>query len=268
MKLLDQFRANASNFLYIFIADDAAPLFNTPRGRVIYRKRQAQIRYIIHAAQSSSLTYDQIKQAIADQIIADYGRTPGQILADINQGKNCYSKNKISTPRGAKSTGITGIGATTEGGDVDGQHFISDTVTGVTVPASSASKLQPITVHNPATGQIIGNYDANTGTQLNYYDASSGTYRIGAQTTGIETRNLWANNINWTAIITIIIDFIGRLFGITSAKNIASYQSDGWYSTVDTTARATSTSVVTIAALAVAGYMLVASEPKKSKHKH
>lgn len=271
--ILDDFRRNASNFLYIFISDEAARrVFNTPQGRIIYQKRAAQIRYVINAAQSTRYTYNQFREAIAQQIITDYGKTPGQLLTEINNGRNVYSLNKISTPKGAKkisNSRITGIGATQEAGDVNGQHFISTPTTGVVVPQGSKG-IQVVPIYNTETRTLVGNYDANTGTQLNYLDPATGTYRIGAQTTGQETRNLWANNINWGNIITMIIEFIGRLLGITQSKNLAAYQSDGWYTTVNTTPTTTG-NIATFATLGILGYMLVttdeATNNKKNKNK-
>ena len=65
-----------------------------------------------------------------------------------------------------------------------------------------------------------------------------------------------------------ILNIIGFIFGVKYAKNLASYQSDGWAGIKQNTAQNSTANILPILLLGVAGYMLVTadnSEDKKRK---
>ena len=62
-----------------------------------------------------------------------------------------------------------------------------------------------------------------------------------------------------------IINLIGSLFGVKRAKNIATYQGDGWYGLTRNTTQSGTASVLPIMLLCVAGYMLVTKKETKSQ---
>ena len=237
--LIQSFKDNCSNFLYIFIADDAARevFSNAP---VILKKRQNQIAYVTQAAKMSKYSYDELKKAIGDAIVEVYGKTPGEVLLDVANGKNVYSLKEVRS----NIAGIGSIGKINvrtgypEGKDKDKYTVVVD----------------------PETNQTIGIFELNGGKQVSYFDSKTGLYMAGATpSTNKESRNMWANNINWNNIIMAIINLIGSLFGVRKAQNIASYQSDGWYGVTQNTTQNSTNNILPILLLGVAGYMLVTS---------
>lgn len=246
--LIQSFKDNCSNFLYIFIADDAArEVFgNAP---VILQKRQNQIAYVTRAAQMSKYSYQQLKDAIAEEIIAVYGKTPGEVLLDVANGKNVYSLKQVTNNN---ISGICGIGAI-------------DSNTGYPIGKNQNNYA---TVLDTVDGDPIGRYNLKNGKQVSYYDKTTGTWKKGATPTNDpNSRNMWANNINWNNIILSIINLIGSLFGVREAKNIASYQSDGWYGVTQNTTQNSTNNILPILLLGVAGYMLVTADNSKGKKK-
>lgn len=237
--LIQDFKDNCSNFIYIFIADDAARevFVNAP---VILQKRQNQIAYVTQAAKMSKYSYQQLKDAIAEEIIAVYGKTPGEVLLDVANGKNVYSKTNV---RKSRVSGIRGIGNI-------------DSSTGYPVGANTNNYTY---VSDSENGQPIGCWNLSTGEQVSYYN---GKKWVAGSTpsSDINSRNMWSNNINWNNIILAIINLIGRLFGVKKAQNIASYQSDGWYGVTQNTTQNSSNNVLPILLLGVAGYMLVTKD--------
>lgn len=237
--LIQDFKNNCSNFLYIFIADDAArEVFgNAP---VILQKRQNQIAYVTRAAQMSKYSYQQLKDAIAEEIIAVYGKTPGEVLLDVANGKNVYSKTNVRKSRVSGIRGIDNI----------------DSSTGYPV---GKNKDNYATVLDTENGDPIGRFDLSTGEQVSHY--SNGKWIAGATPeTDKNSRNMWVNNIDWNNIIMAIISLIGSLFGVKKAKNVASYQSDGWAGITQNTAQNSTNNVLPILLLGVAGYMLVTNK--------
>lgn len=246
--LIQSFKDNCSNFLYIFIADDAARevFSNAP---VILKKRQNQIAYVTQAAKMSKYSYDELKKAIGDAIVEVYGKTPGEVLLDVANGKNVYSLKQVTNN---SISGICGIGAI-------------DSNTGYPVGKNQNNYA---TVLDTVDGDPIGRFDLSTGKQVSYYDKSSGTWRKGATPTNDpNSRNMWANNINWNNIIMAIINLIGSLFGVRKAQNIASYQSDGWYGVTQNTTQNSINNVLPILLLGVTGYMLGIADNSKGKKK-
>ena len=247
--LIQNFKDNCSNFLYIFIADDAArEVFgNAP---VILKKRQNQIAYVTKAAQMSKYSYQQLKDAIAEEIIAVYGKTPGEVLLDVANGKNVYSKTEVRRANSSSIGRCNGIGNI-------------DPNTGYPV---GKNKDNYATVLDTENGDPIGRFDLSTGEQVSHY--SNGKWIAGATPeTDKNSRNMWVNNINWNNIIMAIIDLIGRLFGVRKAKNVASYQSDGWAGITQNTAQNSTNNILPILLLGVAGYMLVTADNSEGKKK-
>lgn len=241
--LIQNFKDNCSNFLYIFISDEAAQQVfrNAP---VILQKRQNQIAYVTKAAQMSKYSYDELKKAIGDEIVSVYGKTPGEVLLDVAEGKNVYSLKEV------RNNSISGVGACRVGN--------IDIKTGY--PAGK-KKEKYTTVTNTETGEIIGIFELNGGKQVSYYDPTTKTYKPGkTPSTNKESRNMWANNIDWSNIILAIINMIGSLFGVRQAQNVACYQSDGWYGVTQNTTQNSTNNILPIALLAVAGYYLVVKD--------
>lgn len=249
--LIQDFKNNCSNFLYIFIADDAArEVFgNAP---VILKKRQNQIAYVTKAAQMSKYSYQQLKDAIAEEIIAVYGKTPGEVLLDVANGKNVYSKTEVRRSNSSSIGRCNGIGNI-------------DSNTGYPV---GKNKDNYATVLDTVDGDPIGRWDLSTGEQVSYYDKTKGKFIAGSTpSSDINSRNMWANNIDWNNIIMAIIALIGSLFGVKKAKNVACYQSDGWYGVTQNTTQNSTNNVLPILLLGVAGYMLVTADNSDKKRK-
>lgn len=242
--LIQDFKDNCSNFLYIFISDDAAnKVFgNAP---VILQKRKNQIAYVSKAAQMSKYSYEELKKTIGDEIVSVYGKTPGEILLDVAEGKNVYSLKEV------RNNSISGIGACRVGA-IDDLGY-----------PKGADKNKYATVWDAENNIAIGRYDLSSGKQVSYYDTKTNTWKKGATPdTDINSRNMWANNINWNNIILAIINLIGSLFGISKAQNVACYQSDGWYGVTKNTTQNSTNNILPIALLAVVGYYLVVKDKK------
>lgn len=244
-KVIDYFKENCSNFIYIFIADDAArKVFgNAP---VILQKRKNQIQYVITAAQMSKYTYEQLKSVIAEEIIRVYGKTPGAVLLDLAEGRNVYSKNVVRKPISISGTPRCGAGITSDGYPigVDTNNYVQ--------------------VANTENGMPIGTFDLSTGEQVSYFNGSS--WIAGdTPTSDVNSKNLWTNNINWNQVLNLLISLIGFLFGVKKAKNMGAYQSDGWYGVTKNTTqyRNPGNDWLPVALLAVAGYMLVTTNDDK-----
>lgn len=240
--LIQSFKDNCSNFLYIFITDDAARevFSNAP---VILKKRQNQIAYVIQAAKLSKYSYNEIRDAIGNAIVDMYGKKPGEILLDIANGKNVYSLKEVRS-------NIAGIGAASIG-----------KINIQTGYPEGKNKNKYTVVVDPETNQTIGVFELNGGKQVSYYDPKTGLFKAGkTPSDNKESRNMWVNNIDWNNIITAIINLIGRLFGVREAQNIASYQSDGWYGVTQNTTQNSTNNILPIALLAVAGYYLVVEQ--------
>ncbi len=242
--LIQDFKDNCSNFLYIFISDDAArKVFgNAP---VILQKRQNQIAYVLKAAQMSKYSYQQLKDAIAEEIISVYGKTPGEVLLDIATGKNVYSKTEVRRSNSSSIGRCRGIGSI-------------DSNTGYPI---GKNKDNYATVLDSENGQPIGRFDLSNSEQVSYYDTASGKWIAGATPSSDKnSRNMWVNNIDWSNIILAIINLIGSLFGVRKAQNVACYQSDGWYGVTQNTTQNSTNNILPIALLAVAGYYLVVKD--------
>lgn len=239
--LIQDFKDNCSNFLYIFISDDAANKVFA-KAPVILQKRNNQIAYVSKAAQMSKYSYEELKKAIGDEIVSVYGKTPGEILLDIAEGKNVYSLKNV---RYNYISGCSKIGKI-------------DINTGYPV---GKKKENYTTVTNTETGEIIGIFELNGGKQVSYYDPATKTYKSGkTPSDDKESRNMWVNNIDWSNIIMSIINLIGSLFGVRKAQNVACYQSDGWYGVTQNTTQNSTNNILPIALLAVAGYYLVVKD--------
>lgn len=246
--IVDYIKQNCSNFIYIFIADDAArKVFG--KSPVILQKRKNQINYVIQAAKNSKYTYQQLKDIIATEIVRVYGKTPGEILLNCAEGKNVYSKSVVRP----KSQKIAKVGLTL---DSDGYPVGVDTN-------------DYVQVTNSENGNPVGTYDLSTGEQVSYYDGSS--WQVGeTPSSDIQSRNMWSNNINWNQILNLIISLIGWLFGVKKAKNVAAYQSDGWYGVAKNTTQyknLNNNNWLPVALLTVAGYMLISADEENNKLK-
>ena len=240
--LIQDFKDNCSNFLYIFIKDNAVSYFQKNGGSVILQKRQNQIAYVTKAAQMSKYSYQELEDAIAEEITAVYGKKPGEILINIAEGKNVYSLKDVRK-------NISGIGACRVGA-IDDLGY-----------PKGKDKNKYATVWDAENNIAVGRFDLSTGKQVSYYDTKTNTWKKGATpSTDENSRNMWVNNIDWNNLITTIINLIGSLFGVKQAQNLASYQSDGWYGVTQNTTQNSTNNILPIALLAVAGYYLVVKE--------
>lgn len=240
--LIQDFKDNCSNFLYIFIPDKAVPYFQQNGGSIILQKRQNQIAYVTRAAQMSKYSYQELYNAIGDEIVRVYGKTPEQIIIDVANGKNVYSIEQV---RRNRVSGICGIGAI-------------DSSTGYPV---GAKKDNYATVLNTEGGYPIGRFNLETGEQVSYYDKKTAQWVAGATPDDDkDSRNMWANNIEWNNIIMKILNIIGFIFGVKYAKNLASYQSDGWAGINQNTAQNSTNNILPILLLGISGYMLVTND--------
>lgn len=242
--LIQDFKDNCSNFLYIFIADDAARevFANAP---VILKKRQNQIAYVTKAAQLSKYSYDELKKAIGDEIVAVYGKAPGEVLLDIATGKNVYSLREVRQRNNVSGCRVAGA---------------VDKKTGLPI-GKNPDRYDK--VYDSEDNLAVAVVDYETGEQVSYYDAVAGIWKAGTTPTSDKnSKNMWLNNIDWSNIILAIINLIGSLFGVQKAKNMAVYQTDGWYGVTQNTTQNSTNNVLPILLLGVAGYMLVTNNDK------
>lgn len=239
--LIQNFKDNCSNFLYIFIADDAArDVFKD--APVILQKRKNQIAYVTQAAKLSKYSYDELKKTIGDAIVEVYGKTPGEVLLDVATGKNVYSTRDIRQRDNV--SGIGAIGAIDEYGYPKGKNVNNYA-----------------TVWDAEKNIATGRFDLSTGKQVSYYDAEKGKWIAGATpSSDINSRNMWYNNIDWTNITLAIINLCGMLFGVSQPKNMQAYQSDGWYGVTQNTTQNSTNNILPLILLGVAGYMLVSKK--------
>lgn len=240
--LIQDFKDNCSNFLYIFIPENAVPYFQQNGGNIILQKRKNQIAYVTRAAQMSKYSYQELYNAIGDEITKVYGKTPNQILSDVANGKNVYSIEQV---RRSRVSGICGgIGNI-------------DSSTGYPV---GKDKNNYATVLNTEGGYPIGRFNLETGEQVSYYDKKTAQWVAGVTPDNDkDSRNMWVNNIDWNNIIMKILNIIGFIFGVKYAKNLASYQSDGWAGIKQNTAQNSTANILPILLLGISGYMLVTS---------
>ena len=248
-KIIDDLKANCSNFLYIFISDDAAKeVFQ--KSPVILQKRKNQIAYVSQAAQLTKYSYAELKNSIAEAIVDLYGKTPAEVILDVAEGKNVYSKRNVSNSPSISGCRVGAVSAET----------------GLPLDLQAGWQKAFSTVYNTETNEPIGVFDIDNGTQVSYFDTATKSFVAGVTPAdNKESRNMWANNINWNNIIMAIINLIGSLFGVKHAKNIATYQGDGWYGLTRNTTQSGTASVLPIMLLCVAGYMLVTKKETKSQ---
>lgn len=248
--VIDDFKANCSNFLYIFISDNAAKeVFG--KSPIILQKRKNQMAYVSQAAQLTKYSYADIKNAIAEAIKELYGKTPAEVLLDVCEGKNVYSKRNVSNFPAVSGCRVGAVSAET----------------GLPLDLQAGWQKAYSTVYNTETNEPIGVFDIDNGTQVSYFNTATKSFVAGVTPAdNKESRNMWANNINWNNIIMAIINLIGSLFGVKRAKNLSSYQSDGFAGLPLNTTQSGTASVLPIMLLCVAGYMLVTKKETKSQN--
>lgn len=248
-KIIDELKQSCSNFLYIFIPDNAVDYFLKNGGSVIIKKRQNQIGYITKAAQLSKYSYAELKKAIGDEIVAVYGKTPEEVILDVANGKNVYSKTNVK--QNAVS-GIGSIGAIDKFGYIQGKNVLT----------------KYSTVYDAETGNAVARYLVDSGKQVSYFDTKTNTWKAGVTpTTDPNSRLMWGNNIDWTSIIMYIIQLIGNWFGVKLAKNLSAYQSDGWYGITQNTTQNSTNNALPLLLLSGSVYVAAMAENKKKRKK-
>ena len=243
-KIIDELKQSCSNFLYIFIPDNAVDYFLQNGGSVIIKKRQNQIGYVTKAAQLSKYSYAELKKAIGDEIVAVYGKTPEEVILDVANGKNVYSKTNV------KQNAVSGIGSI---GAIDDLGY-----------PKGKNVNNYATVWDAENNIAVGRYNLSNGKQVSYFDTKTNTWKAGATpTTDPNSRLMWGNNIDWTSIIMYIIQLIGNWFGVKLAKNLSAYQSDGWYGITQNTTQNSTNNALPLLLLGGAVYVAAQSENKE-----
>lgn len=228
-KILDCFKGNAGNWIYIFISDSGLASIKSYRPamyRVVAQKRLDQQKYITSVAQETKYTYADIKNSIAQRIRSQYGKTAGECINDFLNGRTVTGVNGYTI--GGVRVGAIGAGI---GAKVDPK-------TGV--PTSSTIKQDALisddgkyeVVYDCETEKPLGVYkvkgdSGELGRQVSYYDEESGTFKSGSKA----SNEFWSEAcVGLKDLLLRIIEWIGTLFGVKTSSEVSALQSDGWVS--------------------------------------
>lgn len=208
---LNIFRQNAQAFIYAFIAENSIGKFNAR----IAQKRLEQIDYINRQAKTLSfgLTVNDIKEAIADGIIEQYGMKPAQLLYALAQGKTVRNRRGVAFVAGI-GTPLTAIDKKT--GFPAGASVESNGL--ATVNGEQYYKVMD-TENN--RGEAVFN---EQGQQVAYY--SGGEWKQGTN----NSKNFWSWANAIISGLSRLLEAIGRFFG--GGKRIDDFrplQQDGFY---------------------------------------
>lgn len=228
-KVLDCFKGNAGNWIYLFISDEGLAWIkaNRPRAyRCIAQKRLDQQKYVTHMAQETKYSYAQIKNSVGQRIKSQFGKTPGECLTAFLNGKTVKGVNGYTVGGVKVGTVGPGIGATI------------DPNTGV--PTSSTIKQDALVsddgkyevVYDCETEKPLGVYKikgdkGELGRQVSYYDEASGTFKSGSKA----SNEFWSECCTGLkSLLVKFLEWLGSLFGVKRAEQVSGLQSDGWVS--------------------------------------
>lgn len=207
---LSQITASPLDFLYIFASDSFINKLGSKVGKIIYNKKQNQVKLLNTLAVQNGSSYQTYANEVYSATENMFGMTPGQILVALASGKNVAGKNW--------SAGIYGVGdplydklltySTDSSVSVGTNGKIIDASTGTVLPGQT-----PIyaTLSNGDT--YLQGYAAsrNGTTYTSLRDANGGSFY--ANTIGTASSQLYASgkpynqtqaSSIWEAILTYI----------------------------------------------------------------
>lgn len=209
---LNLFRDNAQAFVYAFISEKAISAFN---GRIA-AKRKEQLEYIrVHATNVSlGLKEIDIKEAIADGIIRDYGMKPAQLLKKLAAGETVRNRKGRAFVAGVGSPKVYNIDSNTgfpSGADMgqEGTAYFG------------GEKFYKVQDTEAGFDEAVFN---DSGQQVAYNDGKG--WKSGQS----NTSNFWS----WAHVIISgiarLLEAIGKFFGGgKSIDELRAYQQDGFY---------------------------------------
>lgn len=209
---LQLFRDNAQAFIYAFISDKAIAAFN---GRIA-QKRQEQLEYIrVHSTNMSlGLKEIDIKEAIADGIIRDYGMKPAQLLRKLAAGETVRNR------RGRAF--VAGVGTPVMYGIDENTGFPREAQQGNYGTASMGDEVF-YKVQNTQEGYDEAVFN-NKGQQVAYFDGKK--WKQGTS----NTSNFWSWAHTIINGLARLLEAIGKFFGGgKSIDQLRAYQQDGFY---------------------------------------
>ncbi|MDR1544462.1 MAG: hypothetical protein LBS50_08675 [Prevotellaceae bacterium] len=208
-KIIKYFKDNAGSYVYIFILDDAAPLFN----KDIQQKRLNQIEYVIQSAQLSSLSYNDIATVISGKIKSKYGKTPMECLKLLAQGITVYATD------GSK-IGSVGIGATS----INAQTGLPNNYKG-TFDNDTTTDGRYSRIIDCEKDTVLNIVDNKTGNILSTYNQQTNTYSGGGQSS-----EWWTILQSCLPAIMSLLEWLGNLLLGKNATgmNTGARQGDGW----------------------------------------
>ena len=209
---LQLFRDNAQAFIYAFISDKAIAAFN---GRIA-QKRQEQLEYIrVHSTNMSlGLKEIDIKEAIADGIIRDYGMKPAQLLRKLAAGETVRNR------RGRAF--VAGVGTPVMYGIDENTGFPREAQQGNYGTASMGDEVF-YKVQNTQEGYDEAVFN-NKGQQVAYFDGKK--WKQGTS----NTSNFWSWAHTIINGLARLLEAIGKFFGGgKSIDQLRAFQQDGFY---------------------------------------
>ena len=209
---LQLFRDNAQAFIYAFISDKAIAAFN---GRIA-QKRQEQLEYIrVHSTNMSlGLKEIDIKEAIADGIIRDYGMKPAQLLRKLAAGETVRNR------RGRAF--VAGVGTPVMYGIDENTGFPREAQQGNYGTASMGDEVF-YKVQNTQEGYDEAVFN-NKGQQVAYFDGKK--WVQGSS----NTSNFWSWAHTIISGLARLLEAIGKFFGGgKSIDQLRAFQQDGFY---------------------------------------
>lgn len=270
-KVLDCFKGNAGNWIYLFISNDGLAWIKANRPasyRCIAQKRIDQQKYVTHMSQETRYTYAEIKNSVAQRIKDQFGKTPGECLQDFLNGKTVHGVNGYTVGCVKVGTITPCIGVTVDpntgiptGSSIKKDALVSDD--GKYEVVWDCDKEQPIGVYK------IKGKNGELGRQVSYYDEASQTFKSGSKASS----EFWSEACTGLqSLLTKLIEWLGSLFGVKSADQVSSLQSDGWVSSKTPTNTSTTGGTSTgesfaglgVVATAVVGMALLAKNKNKS----
>ena len=228
---MDQARANAQNFMYIFAPDSFLNAIPKKYANEISKKAKNQHFLLAKSADKYGTTYQAYENAVRDGFIATYGMTPYDALITLANGGQVAGKNW--------KAGIYGVGAvkstTFNGITLDGQTISVDPETGHifkgSIDITDTSKTIYETIKGNTVAYQLLSGDSYKQTFVSQYNKNDGKYYAASYVDGEGTKHNASgaviNNSDsatvWESVFTSIktfLDWLLSLFGYNSSTTI------------------------------------------------
>ena len=240
---IDQARANAANFMYVFASDAFLKAIPSTPARIITGKKANQNKLLMLSAKEYGSTYEAYVEAVRDGFMEQYGMMPGQALVVLAQGGDVAGKNW--------KDGVYGVGTISVTRKFAGTNVTVDKTTGV-ISENGVALATTNTVAENVRGKTIANYQISAkasdgNVYVSQYSRVDGTYYAKSYTNAEGRKyNAYGTAISgadaatvWESVILSLQDFIEWLINlftggesntekITAANTLPNQKTDGW----------------------------------------